>query len=65
MLPLPSVPRLPQLFIIGEEAGHALTDVLFGAVSPSARLPITGYRQEYLELAGPVADVSGTGRNGS
>ena len=57
-----------QAFIPGEEAGHGLIDVIFGVISPSARLPLTVYANEYLRIAGPIADfnmvseISGVGR---
>ncbi|MFN9570120.1 MAG: beta-glucosidase [Cyanobacteriota bacterium] len=35
------VPGLVLLWYPGEQGGHALADVLFGAVSPSGRLPFT------------------------
>jgi hypothetical protein len=33
----------------GEEAGSGLADVLFGRVSPSARMPVTVYRQAWAD----------------
>ena len=44
----------------GMEAGHGITDIIFGRVSPSARFPITVYDSEYLSLVGPVSDFSMT-----
>jgi len=57
-----------QLFLPGEEAGHGLMDLVFGRASPSARLPLTLYANEYIDVAGPTADfnlvsaVTGVGR---
>jgi beta-glucosidase len=39
------VPTIMQAWYLGTESGHALADVLFGDVSPSARLPITWPQQ--------------------
>jgi beta-glucosidase len=44
----------------GEEAGHGVSDIIFGRVSPSARFPLTMYDKGYLELVGPVSDFSST-----
>ena len=38
----------------GEEAGHGVTDIVFGRVSPSARFPVTVYAADYLEHVGQV-----------
>ena len=37
-----------QVFYPGAETGHGVWDVLVGRVSPSARLPVTAYKEEYL-----------------
>lgn len=44
----------------GEEAGHGLVDVLWGAVAPSGRLPQTVYQPDYLSHVGPILDYSMT-----
>lgn len=50
----------------GEETGHGFADVLLGRTAPSARLPVTVYREKYLDMVGPVSDFNmvsnGTGR---
>ena len=47
-----------QLFIPGEEAGHGFVDILFGIESPSGRLPLTSYSNEYISVSGPTADFN-------
>lgn len=53
-----------QDFYTGEETGHGVMDVLLGRVNPSARLPLTAFKQPYLDLAAPVADFALVGPNG-
>ena len=43
---------LVQSFYGGAETGHGAMDVLLGRVAPSARLPLTGYREGYLAALG-------------
>lgn len=56
-----------QAWYGGEEMGHGLWDVLSGRVSPTAKLPLTVYKEAYLSLIEPVAvftmiTAQGTGR---
>jgi beta-glucosidase len=47
-----------QLMIPGEEAGHGFVDILFGSASPSGRLPLTSYTNDYFNVCGPIADFN-------
>jgi beta-glucosidase-like glycosyl hydrolase len=53
-----------QAFYPGEETGNGLLDVLLGRVNPSARLPLTAFKQAYLPLAAPIADFTMRGPTG-
>lgn len=36
-----TIPAIVEMWYAGEEGGHALADILFGKINPSAKLPIT------------------------
>jgi len=44
----------------GQAAGYGVADVMWGAVSPSARFPVTVYAADYLSKVGPILDYSTT-----
>ena len=48
----------------GEEAGHGFWDVVLGRASPSARMPVTAYANEYLEMVSPISDFNLLSANG-
>jgi beta-glucosidase len=54
------VPAILQAWYPGQAAGEALADVLFGAVSPAGRLPVTFYRS--VEQLPPFSDYDMEGR---
>ena len=44
----------------GQAAGLGVADVMWGAVSPSGRFPVTVYAADYLSKVGPILDYSTT-----
>jgi beta-glucosidase len=54
------VSAIVEAWYPGEEGGAAIADVIFGAVNPAGRLPVTFYRS--LDQAPPFDDYAMTGR---
>ncbi|MGE4490649.1 MAG: glycoside hydrolase family 3 C-terminal domain-containing protein, partial [Kiritimatiellales bacterium] len=58
------VPAVMEMFFPGEEAGHCFTDLLYGRVNPSGRLPVSypkSLNQLAVECVQPVFETSVTG----
>ena len=51
-----------QCWYPGARGGKAIADILFGAVSPSGKLPVTFYRNEQLETMPAFEDYAMRGR---
>lgn len=56
-----TIPRADALIYApypGEEAGHGLWDVLMGRIVPSGRMPLTTYRNGYMNIKPPLANFN-------
>ncbi|MFO7890144.1 MAG: glycoside hydrolase family 3 C-terminal domain-containing protein [bacterium] len=51
-----NIPAILEAWYPGEEGGHGVADVIFGAYNPSARLPVTFYRS--IDQLPPFDDYS-------
>lgn len=55
---VPRADAILQIFYAGEETGSAVWDILLGRVVPSARLPLTIFTEEYLNIIGPAINFN-------
>lgn len=55
---------MPMTVRAGEEAGHGFWDVVLGRTSPSARMPVTAYANQYLDMVSPMSDFNLLSANG-